>query len=95
MVQGNHHRCWLLNSESCPLAEFKSCFYIGWTLLFQGVSAAFLSGLKTFSIKLGSQIFQNNALVIVSCTLKLILTQEHGLKFLSLSQENGMFKRQN
>ena len=78
-------------------ADSKSCLYFGWTLLSQGVLAAFLSNLMTFSIKLGSQIFQNNALVKVSCTLKLISTQEGGIKFLLLLlvlQENERFKQQ-
>ena len=60
------------------LAESKSCFYFGWTLLFQGFWLFVLYGLMTFSIKLGSQIFQNNALVKVPYALKIFLTQEHG-----------------
>ena len=77
----------MLNQNLDRILGDLHCFRGFWLLL--------LSELITFSIKQGSQIFQNNALVIVSCTLKLILTQEHGLKFLSLLQENGMFKRQN
>ena len=75
----------------CNLGELNS------SLKSQGVLAAFLSYLMTFSIKLGSQIFQNNALGKVSCTLKLISTKEHGIKLLLLLlvlQENGMLKQQ-
>ena len=64
----------------CILGDLH-CFRGFWLLL--------LSELITFSLKLGSQIFQNNALVIVLCTLKLILTQEHGIKLLLLLQETG------
>ena len=66
----------------CILGDLH-CFRGFWLLL--------LSELITFSLKLGSQNFQNNALVIVPCrpTLKLILTQEHGSKFLLLLQETG------
>ena len=44
-----------------------------------------------FTHKLGSQIFQINVLVKVSCTIKLISTQEHGIKLLLLLlQENRL-----
>ena len=53
----------------------------------------------TFSTKIGSQIFQNNALVKVSCTLKLVSAQGHGINLFLLLlvvvlQENGMLKQQ-
>ena len=54
---------------ACILGELN-CFSGFWLLFF--------SNLMIFSIKLGSQIFQNNALVKVPYVLKLFSTQEHG-----------------
>ena len=54
---------------ACILGELN-CFSGFWLL--------FLSNLMIFSIKLGSQIFQNNALVKMPYALKFFSTQENG-----------------
>ena len=67
---------------------------LGELYCFRAFGCLFLSNLMALPIKLGSQLFQNNALVKVPCTLKLISAKEHGIKLLLLLQENRLLKRQ-
>ena len=69
---------------ACILGELN-CFRGFWLL--------FLSNLIIFHKKLGSKIFQNNAIAKVLRTLRLFSTQEHGtpiklLLLLLVLQEN-------